>query len=166
MVIAKHKLELGPVYIVEDLTGNCGINPSLINHDIPVMWDRVYNYVFLVANNVDNLHKIEPDMKHMAKFCAKDKFDICIIAKGKDNIIHARCFAPVCGIDEDAATGSAMLGLFTYAVKQGLIVTNDIIVKQGEAMERTSTLYVSKIDDSSVKVSGQVVHLYQIELKL
>lgn len=166
LTVANHKLEDSPVYLVGDLLGACAIRPNLVDHDKPVMWDKIYNYVFLVAASVESLHKIEPDMKHMAKFCSKDKFDICIITKGKDNFIHARCFAPVCGIDEDSATGSMCCSLYFYGVKQGLISTNDIIVKQGEALGRTSTLYVQNVDDNSVKVSGNAVHLYQTELKL
>lgn len=166
LVVAKYKLELGPVYVVEDLTSNVGINFDLVDHDKPVMWDKVYNYVFLVAKSVNSLHQIKPDMVAMAKFCAKDKFDICIIAKGQDNIIHSRCFAPICGIDEDPATGSLACGLYFYGVKQGLITTNKITIKQGEAIGRLSQLYVEKFGDDAVRVSGYAYHLYQTQLLL
>ena len=60
---------------------------------------------------------------------------------------------------EDAATGSAALGLCVFAIDRGLIgETAEIVVRQGIEMGRPSTLYCS-VTPEAVTVRGDVVHV-------
>jgi trans-2,3-dihydro-3-hydroxyanthranilate isomerase len=73
-----------------------------------------------------------------------------------DGQVHARVFA---GDIEDAATGSAALGLCVFAVDRGLLSeTADLVVRQGVEMGRPSTLYCS-VTPEAVTVRGDVVHV-------
>ena len=68
-------------------------------------------------------------------------------------VIHCRNFAPVVGIDEEAATGTANGALSRYLYKNGLIKDNsEIEIIQGEAMGRPSAIHaiVSLSGDDSL----------------
>jgi trans-2,3-dihydro-3-hydroxyanthranilate isomerase len=73
-----------------------------------------------------------------------------------DGQAHVRVFV---GDVEDAATGSAALGLCVFAIDRGLIgETADIVVRQGIEMGRPSTLYCS-VTPEAATVRGDVVHV-------
>ena len=79
--------------------------------------------------------------------------------------VHVRMFAPLLGVPEDPATGSANGALGAYLVHHGAVPldepTTHIIVEQGSEMGRPSTLYVSvdAVDRevTAVRVGGRVV---------
>jgi len=72
--------------------------------------------------------------------------------------IYARNFAPLVGINEEAATGTANGGLIYYLKKNSLINENLITVSQGESLNRLSEIYcyIDKDKDGFiVKVGGK-----------
>ncbi len=79
--------------------------------------------------------------------------------------VHVRMFAPLLGVPEDPATGSANGALGAYLVHHGAVplgeTTTHIVVEQGAEMGRPSTLYVEvDADDeeiTAVRVGGRVV---------
>jgi trans-2,3-dihydro-3-hydroxyanthranilate isomerase len=78
--------------------------------------------------------------------------------------VHARMFAPLIGILEDPATGSASGALGAYLVQNGVVdvaPTTDIVVEQGYEIERPSQILVRIESDEdiiqTVKVGGQCV---------
>ena len=82
-----------------------------------------------------------------------------------ESTVHVRMFAPMLGVPEDPATGSANGALGAYLVHhQAILVTEPtthIISEQGAEMSRPSTLYI-EVDSageevSAVRVGGQVV---------
>jgi trans-2,3-dihydro-3-hydroxyanthranilate isomerase len=71
----------------------------------------------------------------------------------------ARLFAPVAGIEEDAATGSAAGPLGAYLVHHGVIPSGRLTISQGAEMGRPSTLVVDVEPDGdslAVYVGGGV----------
>jgi len=79
--------------------------------------------------------------------------------------VHARMFAPLLGVPEDPATGSANGALGAYLVHHGAVPltlpTTTIVSEQGAEMGRPSMLYV-EVDRlegaiTAVRVGGQVV---------
>jgi len=79
--------------------------------------------------------------------------------------VHVRMFAPLLGVPEDPATGSANGALGVYLVHHRLVPlsgpTVHIVSEQGAELGRPSTLYV-EVDHldgeaSAVRVGGQVV---------
>ncbi len=82
-----------------------------------------------------------------------------------DSTVHVRMFAPLLGVPEDPATGSANGGLGAYLVHHHAVPvsepTTHILSEQGAEMGRPSTLYV-EVDSqgeeiTAVRVGGQVV---------
>lgn len=86
--------------------------------------------------------------------------------------VHARMFAPVIGISEDPATGSAGGALGAYLVENGVVEISpktDIIIEQGYEIYRPSSILVQiELDDEiiqSIKVVGQCVIVAEGVLK-
>ncbi len=82
-----------------------------------------------------------------------------------DATAHVRVFAPMVGVPEDPATGSANGSLGAYLVHHGAVPvqegTNHFVIEQGAEMNRPSTLYLL-VDSfggqvARVRVGGQVV---------
>jgi len=82
-----------------------------------------------------------------------------------DSTVHVRMFAPVLGVPEDPATGSANGALGAYLVHHRAIPvtepTTHVVSEQGAEINRPSTLYV-EVDSrgeeiTAVRVGGQVV---------
>ncbi len=82
-----------------------------------------------------------------------------------DATVHVRLFAPMLGVPEDPATGSANGALGAYLVHHHVIPitepTTHVLSEQGAEMQRPSTIYV-EVDSAgeeitSVRVGGQVV---------
>jgi trans-2,3-dihydro-3-hydroxyanthranilate isomerase len=97
----------------------------------------------------------------------------CIDTERAESTVHVRMFAPLLGVPEDPATGSAngALGayLFHHSMRNADLrravsftePTTSIVVEQGSEMGRPSTLYV-EVDGGAdeieaVRVGGQVV---------
>ena len=82
-----------------------------------------------------------------------------------ESTVHVRMFAPLLGVPEDPATGSANGALGAYLVHHRAVPitepTTYILSEQGAEISRPSTLYV-EVDSrgeeiSAVRVGGQVV---------
>ena len=82
-----------------------------------------------------------------------------------DSTVHVRMFAPLLGVPEDPATGSANGALGAYLVHHQAIPvtepTTHVVSEQGAEINRPSTLYV-EVDSrgeeiTAVRVGGQVV---------
>jgi PhzF family phenazine biosynthesis protein len=72
-------------------------------------------------------------------------------------IVYARNFAPLVGINEEAATGTASGALIYYLKKNKLIDSNRITSLQGQSLNRPSEIYcyIEEVDDCfRVKVGG------------
>jgi len=71
--------------------------------------------------------------------------------------VYVRNFAPLFGIDEEAATGTGNGALIYYLKTHGLISHNKIIAHQGKALNRPSKIYChieDKDGKNKVKVGG------------
>jgi len=70
----------------------------------------------------------------------------------QDNLVHARMFCPLHGVDEDPATGSAgvvVVGLLAHlAAEKDMNLS--ITIEQGRDMDRTSTLHAAAIKQNGV----------------
>lgn len=87
------------------------------------------------------LEKITPDFPALSKL--SEKYEVVGVhsfsINSEDGKIHVRNFAPLFGIDEEAATGTANGALTYYLYRNGLINIGDrTVFVQGEAMDRRS----------------------------
>ncbi len=87
-----------------------------------------------------------------------------------DGNVHARNFAPLYEIDEEAATGTSNGALAYYLYRHGILKEDQLLtVVQGEKMQRPSKIVARlvKVDGAeSVKVGGTAVMLAKGELRL
>lgn len=152
-----------------------GIDVLLIDESIPVMRDRTNNYVYLKVKSLKDLEKINYDVKKAHDFASKDGTVIfCLMINesfdGK-NQIHSRCFAPLVGVVEDPATGSAQGALAAYALLNKLISEDGRIIglEQGHFINRPSQINVKLIkekDKFKATVFAKAVSVFRTELKL
>lgn len=89
-------------------------------------------------------------------------------AKGGRDDVNAYCrdFAPICDIDEEAATGTANGSLTYYLQRNELIPAQaECLFIQGEAMGRPSEIR-SIIDGDAIKVGGRAAILAEGEIHM
>jgi trans-2,3-dihydro-3-hydroxyanthranilate isomerase len=101
----------------------------------------------------DAVARATPDQAALRAAGADHGVQVFSLADGQ---AHVRVFVDG---GEDAATGSAALGLCVFAIDRGLIAeTADVVVRQGIEMGRPSTLHCS-VTPESATVRGDVVHV-------
>ena len=87
-----------------------------------------------------------------------------------DGLIHARNFAPLYDIDEEAATGTSNGALAYYLYQQGLVETDRVYtVVQGEAMDRASKItFCVRIEQEKprIYVGGSAAVLAEGEIRI
>lgn len=122
------------------------------------------------ARSMKDLAQIELDLVAMRKVFRALETDCFMIFTREtvhaDSTVHARMFAPLLGVPEDPATGSASGALGAYLVRHDLVQaepTARIVVEQGYEMGRPSAIYV-EVDGgpgepSEVRVGGQAVEV-------
>ena len=88
--------------------------------------------------------------------------------------VHTRMFAPLLGVPEDPATGSASGALGAYLVRHGAVSitppTTRIVSEQGVEMGRPSTITIdvehADGEISAVRVGGEVVNVLEGVVRL
>ncbi len=152
-----------------------GFDENLINPVFPIMYEQTNKDLFVVANSLDDLKKIECDPKSFAQFSKQhDIVALCIFCPetfDKKNQFHMRCFAPLVGISEDPFTGSVLGGLTAYVDSFGLLSknVNYFQVEQGHFIERPGVVKVEfsrKKKSYHAKIFAQAVHCFSTEINL
>lgn len=116
--------------------------------------------IMLPVADIDELNKISPDFGVLAEL--SKRYNVvgvhAFTCNSPDGRIHARNFAPLYGIDEEAATGTSNGALAVYLFEYGIVASDEAIsVIQGEKMQRPSSISVvvsSVNQEISVKVGG------------
>ena len=159
-------LEIDRLYDImgDEYNSSLGLFPMIISTGLPD--------IMMPVSNIDELNALAPKMDALSDLSraygvtgvhaftiAKDDDDEEEKDDYADIIIHARNFAPLYGIDEEAATGTAN-GALTYYLK-----TNNIIdipstckVIQGEAMQRPSVIMTNIMTYSTTESECSSIH--------
>ncbi|ACB86427.1 PhzF family phenazine biosynthesis protein [Natranaerobius thermophilus] len=75
--------------------------------------------------------------------------------------LFVRNFAPLVGIDEEAATGSANSGLAYYLAQYGAVdYGKRLLIDQGDTLGRPSRMYITPEEQGSVLVEGTGVTIF------
>ena len=123
------------------------------------------NFLFIPLNNLTAIHKatIRNELLKAARM-QLDSTELFIFTTEtvfQASDFHCRMFAPLFGVPEDPATGSAAGPFGCYLVRNDISDGSQIIIEQGFEMSRPSILKVhiegKKDDITGVKVSGDVV---------
>jgi trans-2,3-dihydro-3-hydroxyanthranilate isomerase len=153
--------------VVEDaaaILGAVGVEAS----GLPIeRYDLGPGHVFLELESAEAVAALKPDIVALA--AATDDGVNCFARAGSR--WKTRMFAPVHGVAEDAATGSAAGPLAIHLARHGRIdFGEEIVIEQGAEIGRPSTLYASaegsgdRID--RVVVGGSAVIVARGEFKL
>lgn len=114
--------------------------------------------VIMPVSDVEQLNALTPDMEALAAF-SKDLSVVGVHAFAIANdghTAHVRNFAPLYGIPEESATGTANAALTHYLYRQGIIsAPAECTFLQGEAMHRPSVVATTLATDGTIRVGGQ-----------
>ena len=100
--------------------------------------------IILPLKTKEALDKLEFDMGGLKELSKKiDAIGVhAFYLPSKDSKeVYTRNFAPLVGIDEEAATGTANGALIYYLKTHGLISGNEILAHQGESLNRPSKIH-------------------------
>lgn len=165
----KEEEQLGELYEILGYQGNIPVFygeitllPRIISTGLPD--------IILPLPDVEALQALTPDMERLSDL--SEKYEVtgvhafAISEKG----YHCRNFAPLYGIDEEAATGTANGALTYYLHLYGLIDENaNLDIIQGEAMNRPSqisTLLTVEGNKCRIRVGGNASIMVEGDLNI
>lgn len=133
---------------------------QVVSTGLPVM--------IVPVRTLTGVRSIVPDVSAIAELCqqygANGIMAFSTMTVEQQATVHTRMFAPLIGIVEDPATGSASGALGAYLLQHGVVEVapmTEIIAEQGYEIERPSRILiqVESEDDAiqTVKVGGQAV---------
>jgi len=113
--------------------------------------------IMIPLRDVSMLQSLKPDMEAITAItCKYEAVSFHVFAFGNDGYTaHVRDFAPLYGVPEESATGTANAALTHYLQQNGLIPsTGDFSFLQGEAMGRPSVVATRIAQDGILYVGG------------
>lgn len=139
-----------------------GMLPMIISTGLP-------DIIMPVSGRAE-LNSLAPDMNSLSAL--SEEYNVVGVhpfAPDASNEVtaHARDFAPLYGINEEAATGTASGALAYYLYLNNLITKDtDLCFVQGEAMNRASKIAVRIRNDGSIQVGGSAAVLAEGEIHI
>ncbi len=130
---------------------NYELKPELVSTGLPD--------IILPVKTRDILENLDINYDEISNFTKEaGAIGIHVFTMSNNESIWCRNFAPLVGIKEEAATGTANGALIYYLKKNNVIKDNKILVHQGQSLGRPSDIYceiVEKGHDNIVKVGGK-----------
>lgn len=123
--------------------------------------------IMIPVPDVTTLNALQPDMEAVAAVTkAHDVVSFHLFALASDgHTAHVRDFAPLYGVPEESATGTANAALTHYLSVNGVIPSRgDFSFLQGEAMGRPSVVATRIAADGTIYVGGTAAVVAQGEL--
>ena len=128
--------------------------------------------IMLPVKNEEELSKLSPDFSLISEI--SKRYSVVGVhafsVNNSDGFIHARNFAPLVGIDEEAATGTSNGALTFYLHQNGIIKESSLnTIIQGEKMNRPSKIFTTihtEKDSVNIRVGGSSVVIASRELFL
>lgn len=139
-----------------------GMLPMIISTGLP-------DIIMPVSGRAE-LNSLAPDMNSLSAL--SEEYNVVGVhpfAPDASNEVtaHARDFAPMYGINEEAATGTASGALAYYLYLNNLITKDtDLCFVQGEAMNRASKIAARIRNDGSIQVGGSAAVLAEGEIHI
>ena len=114
--------------------------------------------IIMPVNSVEELYALQPDMDALAQLSRElDVVGVHAFAvTGDSYTARVRNFAPLYGIPEESATGTANAALTHYLLRRGHIsCPTECRFLQGEAMQRPSVIVTTLGADGTICVGGE-----------
>ena len=128
---------------------------------------------FVAVRDVDAVDAARVDSALLLELLRGTKYPVCLfVFAPTDHGAYSRMFAPLLGVPEDPATGSATGPLAAFMMKHGLVSGADgtrFISEQGVKMGRRSILHVlvhGERGERAIEVGGNVVHVAEATMHL
>ena len=116
--------------------------------------------IILPVKSLEALKAMQPDMRGLTDF-SREKEVVGVHAfvltqeAGDGSTAHVRNFAPLYGVNEESATGTANAALMHYLHQRGLVSTTATCsFIQGEAMKRPSVVTATRDEEGNIYVGG------------
>ena len=114
--------------------------------------------IMLPVGSLEELESLSPDMAALTELSRE--LEVVgvhtFVQTGDGYTAHVRNFAPLYGVDEESATGTANAALTHYLQRQGLIPQgSECSFLQGEKMGRPSVVETLLRPDGTVYVGGR-----------
>ena len=154
-----------------EIAAGLGLPADALLAGVPVQAAAAGGFPFLYvalrdAASVDAAQFDAPAMVAAAGEYAREVF---VFAPSGANRVYSRMFAPLLGIPEDPATGSASVGLTMLLRNAGLITGDDPIEalsEQGTKMGRRSLISLRSYADGRIEVGGRSVTVMTAQLNI
>lgn len=140
------------------IAGLLSIRIEDINQNIPVQSVSCgNNFLFIPLLHLTVMHQISVKNDLLKSVKSQiDSTELFVFTPETiypDSDFHCRMFAPLFGVTEDPATGSAAGPFGCYLVKNNISAKKEFVIEQGFEMMRPSFLKV-KIEESNDQISG------------
>jgi trans-2,3-dihydro-3-hydroxyanthranilate isomerase len=129
------------------------------------------NFTMVPVADALALERARGDAAAMAATLGTDFTSVYLFTGHPDGSFQARMFAPLTGIPEDPATGSAAVALAAVLAAAGRADGREIVIRQGAEMGRPSTLRITPdVADAGrlagVRLAGEAVTVADGTLRL
>ena len=136
-------------------------NPAPMAMDVGPVWLVVH------MEDVESLHRLEPDMTALAKLGLG--VTVFSLTHGEEAAVHVRSFAPASGILEDPVCGSGNATVAAYLSKTGMLkeIGDEYVASQGTEMGRDGRVHVRVSGNGRViEIGGRSVTVIDGEISL
>ena len=161
----------------EEIAASLNIRKIDMPDDLPIqVVSTGLKDIMVPVKNIDILNSIKPNFDKIEEISRKygaTGYHVFTLETLYHSNAHCRNFAPLYGIPEESATGTASGALACYLFKYGKINEEqaaNIVFEQGYSMKKPSEIFASlKVEGKEiveVKVGGSAMNLSEIEVEL
>lgn len=159
---------VGTILDVEEIYRAIGVKDYQPTLPVQIAYSGLPD-IMIPLRDVSILQSLKPDMEAITAITRKyETVSFHVFAFGNDGYTaHVRDFAPLYGVPEESATGTANAALTHYLQQNGRIPSmGDFSFLQGEAMGRPSIVATRVAPDGVIYVGGTAAIIAQGELKV
>jgi PhzF family phenazine biosynthesis protein len=161
----------------EEIAASLNIKTTDIPNDLPIqVVSTGLKDIMVPVKSIDVLHGINPNfdkIEEISKKYGATGYHVFTLETLYHSNAHCRNFAPLYGIPEESATGTASGALACYLFKYGKINEEqaaNIVFEQGYSMKKPSEIFAAlKVDGKEiieVKVGGSAMNLSVIDVEI
>ncbi|MBM7615891.1 PhzF family phenazine biosynthesis protein [Alkaliphilus hydrothermalis] len=157
----------GEIISVEEIKDCFSCDTDYIDTNFPIqVVSTGLPDIILAVKDIKTLHQLQPD--HQAISDISEKYGVVgihafTLETLHSSTSHCRNFAPLYGIDEESATGTASGALACYLMKYVEGISQKMVFEQGYSMNQPSEIKVeltgSQDEINSVFVGGKAIRI-------